>query len=90
LNGEKKAPWPAVEELHTAMAIEVHRPVIAASNVQIKRIEAEVRRHLKENTVSVLLQSVPGIGPILAWIILLEGGEIGRFAQVGCFTSYCR
>jgi transposase len=83
LNGEKKAPWPAVEELHIAIAIDVHRPVIAALNIQIERIEAEVRRHLKENTMYMLLQSVPGIGPILAWIIVLEVGEIGRFAQVG-------
>ena len=37
-----------------------------------------------------LLQSVPGIGSILAWIILLESGDIKRFAQVGNFTSYCR
>jgi transposase len=90
LNGEKNSTWPAVEDLHTAMAIDVHRPVIAALNAQIKRIEAEVRRQLKENTLYVLLQSVPGIGPILAWIILLEAGDIARFAQVGHFTSYCR
>jgi transposase len=64
--------------------------VIAALNVEIKRIEAEVRRQLKENALYVLLQSVPGIGPILAWIILLETGDIHRFASVGNFTSYCR
>lgn len=91
LNGDKKSePWPAVDELRTAMAIDVHRPVIAALNCEIKRIEAQVRRELKANPLYTLLQSVPGIGPILAWVILLEAGEITRFEQVGNFTSYCR
>jgi len=90
LNGDKKEPWPIVDDPHTAMAIYVHRPVIAAINVEIRRIEAEVRRQLKENTLYALLQSVPGIGPILAWVILLETGNVLRFAQVGNFTSYCR
>jgi hypothetical protein len=73
LNEDRKEPWPSVEDLHTAMAIFAHRPVIAALNVEIKRIESQVRRELKENRVYRLLQSVPGIGPILAWVILLEG-----------------
>jgi transposase len=34
--------------------------------------------------------SVPGIGLILAMTIMLEVGDIGRFAKVGNFTSYCR
>ncbi len=33
---------------------------------------------------------VPGIGDILAMTILLEVGDISRFARVGDFTSYCR
>jgi transposase len=90
LNEDRKEPWPDVEDLHTAMAIFAHRPVIAALNVEIKRIESRVRRELKENSVYRLLQSVPGIGPILAWVILLEAGDIWRFDQVGNFTSYCR
>jgi hypothetical protein len=38
----------------------------------------------------VRLQSVPGIGPILGTTILLETGDIGRFASVGDYASYCR
>ena len=90
LNGAKKEPWPVVEDARVAMAIYAHRPIIDAINVEIKRIEGEVRRELKENVLNRLLQSVPGIGPILAWIILLETGDIRRFAAVGNFTSYCR
>jgi hypothetical protein len=34
--------------------------------------------------------SVAGIGPVLATVILLETGDIGRFAYVGNYASYCR
>ena len=37
-----------------------------------------------------MLASVPGIGRILATIILLETGPIDRFAAVGNFASYAR
>jgi transposase len=36
------------------------------------------------------LQTVYGIGPILAMTIWLETGDIGRFHQVGDYASYCR
>ena len=36
------------------------------------------------------LHMVPGIGDILAMTIILEVGDISRFARVGDFTSYCR
>ena len=80
LNGDSRQPWPSVADPHTAMAIYAHRPVIQALNAEIKRIEKAVRRELIENTTYVLLQSVPGIGPILAWIVLLETGDIQRFS----------
>ena len=37
-----------------------------------------------------LLNSIPGIGKVLAIVILLEIGTIGRFAEVGDFASYAR
>ena len=35
-------------------------------------------------------QTVPGIGPILAMVILHEVHDIGRFGSVPQFVSYCR
>lgn len=90
LSGAKHEPWPAVPEVHTAMAIDAHRAVIEALNIEIRRIEQAVRGELAENKVYVRLQSVSGIGPVLAWVIVLEAGDVHRFAQVGHFTSYCR
>ena len=37
-----------------------------------------------------LLKSIPGIGEVLAIVIMLETGDIGRFAEVGNFASYVR
>jgi transposase len=36
------------------------------------------------------LRSVPGIGKILALVLLYEIHDVGRFATVGDFLSYCR
>jgi len=36
------------------------------------------------------LRTVDGIGLVLALTISLETGDIGRFAKVGNYTSYCR
>ena len=90
LSGAKHEPWPAVPQPHTGMAIDAHRAVIAVLNIQIRRIERAVRRELVQTPRYVRLQSVCGIGPILAWTIGLEAGDVHRFAQVGHFTSYCR
>jgi transposase len=51
-----------------------------------KRVVSQVRLR-KEFTN---LQSIPGIGKILALTIMLEVGDIGRFATVGDYSSYCR
>lgn len=90
LKGTNKEPWPGVPEPHTAMAIDAQRAVIEVLNLQIRRIEKVVRCELAENKEYVRLQSVVGIGPMLAWTIGLEAGDVHRFAQVGHFTSYCR
>lgn len=88
--GRKAAPWPILSDPNTALAVEVHRPVLEALNEQIERIEREVRRQLRANPRYELLQTVNGIGPVLAWTILLEVGDIARFASAGDFASYCR
>jgi transposase len=37
-----------------------------------------------------LLLTIPGVGKILALVIMLETGPIRRFATVGDYGSYCR
>ena len=73
-----------------AMSGAVSKDCIDYLSKKIKEIEVSV-----ENRVEVLkqfagLQTVPGIGNILSRTIMLEIGDIGRFAKVGNFSSYCR
>jgi len=37
-----------------------------------------------------ILLTMPGVGMILGLTIMMETGDIGRFAKVGNYTSYCR
>lgn len=36
------------------------------------------------------LNSVPGIGPLLSMVIMVETGDLRRFSKSGKYTSYCR
>ncbi|BFU92606.1 MAG: hypothetical protein NTAFB01_37930 [Nitrospira sp.] len=64
--------------------------VLPCLEQEIRRIEETVREAERPQPDSALLQTVPGIGPILAGTILLEAGDIRRFTTVGPFASYCR
>jgi len=57
---------------------------------QIRQIEKAVEGQVKLKPEYEKLQSVPGIGRILAYTIMLETGDINRFKKVGNYTSYCR
>jgi transposase len=53
-------------------------------------IEKQVKSKLKLSQPYQVLQSVPGIGELLAMVIMLEAGDMSRFPSVGDFSSYCR
>lgn len=57
---------------------------------QIDVLEKSIYAELKPRPGFHQLQTVPGIGPILASTILLESGDLGRFPSVRHFVSYCR
>jgi transposase len=57
---------------------------------QIKTLEKAVQQRLKRTPAYAQLQTVAGIGPILAQTIVLETGDMGRFPSVGNYASYCR
>lgn len=64
--------------------------VVQCLNAEIARLEAEIVSQVHLAAQFAPLLSVPGIGKILALTIMLETGEIGRFARVGQFASYAR
>lgn len=88
--GKRDGEWPALDSAHTRLGIHAHRMSIAVLNRQIDAIEKRIHRELKPNAAYQALLSVRGIGPILAWTILLESGDLKRFENVGHFSSYCR
>lgn len=59
---------------------------------QILRIDRQLTEQVKchDPVALQLLQTVPGIGPTLALVILYEIGDIARFPKVGNFISYAR
>jgi transposase len=58
--------------------------------MQIESIEAEVEAKIELDDTYQKLLTIPGIGRILAMTIMLEVGDIGRFENVGNYSSYCR
>ena len=63
---------------------------MAALTGQIKILEKEASKRARLRNEFKRLQTVWGIGRILGLTIMYEVGEIGRFAKVGNFASYCR
>jgi transposase len=58
----------------------------------INELELFITRHAKvhDGQMFYLLRSVPGIGKVLALVLMYEIHNIRRFASVGDFISYCR
>jgi len=56
----------------------------------IAMLEDEVLKHLQPRKEYQLLNSIPGVGKILASTIVLETGTIDRFPGPGHYASYAR
>ena len=54
-----------------------------------KRLELEIATRLATQPDFVRLQTLPGIGPILAMTILAEARDLRRFSGVRQFLKYC-
>jgi transposase len=66
--------------------------MINALSEQIQAVEDQLRKLARIDDAGAFyrLKSVPGIGDILAMVILYEVGDIKRFKSAGDFLSYCR
>lgn len=71
------------------LAIHANVAVIATLSAQIELLEKRLQEKVKPRADYALLTTVPGIGQILASVILLETGPIERFASAD-FASYAR
>jgi len=72
------------------VAADIH--MMDSMEEQIKSLEAYIIRHAKgyDPRTYYRLQTVPGIGTILALVILYEVQDIARFPSVQQFCSYAR
>jgi transposase len=73
-----------------ALALRANVAVIAALTQEIARLEARLLAGAKLRPGYACLKSIPGIGDVLATVIMLETGDIARFAHVGNYASYAR
>ena len=64
--------------------------VMQAVDREIKLLEKTVLAQIKLSAPYKLLTSIRGVGEILGMTIMLETGDIQRFASVGNYSSYCR
>ena len=78
--------------VNISLNIAVDLSIIETLTQQIRKIESHALKSAKTyDPVSlVLLQTIPGVGDILALSILYEIHDINRFKRVQNFVSYCR
>ena len=60
------------------------------SERRVKEVETSVKAFIQPVEAYRRVQQVPGIGEILGMTIVLESGDYARFANAGCYASYCR
>lgn len=73
-----------------ALAGRVSKETVDFLSEQIQEIEKAVLKRVRLEKGYQLLLTIPGVGKILALVIMLETGPISRFAAVGDDGSYCR
>ena len=73
-----------------ALAFKSNLRVLRCLQSQVVQLEQVVMARVRLKDEFKCLTTVPGIGRILGLTIMLETGDIRRFAHVGKFASYCR
>ena len=90
LFGKKGRQWLASLELSAAarQVVDTYLPLIDQLSVRIAEQERQLAALAKEDVRARWLQTIPGIGPYSAMVILAEIGEIGRFPTKRSLASY--
>ena len=58
--------------------------------VEIRALEKTLFEQLELRPEFTVLKTIVGVGDVLASTIMLETGDINRFASIGNYASYCR
>jgi transposase len=75
---------------HVRLAVSSQLKILNCIMEQVAILEKDILSKIKKDPAFKLVNTIPGVGSILAMTILLETGEIKRFPGVGNYSSYCR
>lgn len=64
------------------------RELIEWLDKEMKKLEKQIVEMLKDNPIWVVLQTIPGVGPLIASTLVAEIGTIERFANPDALTRY--
>jgi len=77
-------------EPNTFLAAQANLSLMHSMTETIEEIEKAVHDQCRNLGSFKLLNTIPGVGPILGMTIMLETGTINRFPDAGNYASYCR
>jgi len=86
----KKFELPLFEDNNIQLAMQCHLNLIRSLTLQVKAIESSILQQIQDEPKYYYLNTIPGVGEVLAETIILETGDIRRFKSPGNFASYCR
>ena len=75
---------------HLALAATSSLALLDTARQQIRMLERVILAQVFDHTSFQLLETIIGVGKILALTIYLETGQITRFRKPGDYLSYCR
>jgi transposase len=73
---------------HSRFCVERLLEQLEGAQEQIERLEVSMKKTLRTSRELELLQTLPGVGFILAVVILLEVGDVSRFPAASRLASY--
>jgi transposase len=77
-------------QIDLALAVQSTLAVMRTQEEVIELLEKAIKTKIRLRPAFKPLLTVSGIGEILGLTIMLESGDIARFAKAGNYASYCR
>jgi len=85
----KKFSIPYLEGL-LLQAAQTNLTLYRTLEFEIKQLEKTILSEIELAPEFKVLKTIIGVGDVLGMTIMLETGDIGRFATMGNYASYCR